>query len=262
MGKACGLPCHKLLGGYRDSIEPSRILWLTSDEVMVDQARELSAKGYRAFKVKGGLDPDADIRRVHALRRAVTSDTRLYIDGNQSYTYFGAKKVHDALRGELDYFEEPIAATNEKDRVRLAHAIDIPIAGDESNFTLHDIAHQIDIDALSIMMIKIPRSGFTYGRKIAAHDDRQQIREQPGDGHPRPHRLRAENHQLPLRIHGLRRPRRSEPGQRAHPHGERPRLPARGPRPGPHARRGRGGALHGAGVRAAARPHAFAPSLR
>lgn len=39
MGKACGLPCHKLLGGYRDSIEPSRILWLTSDEVMVDQAR-------------------------------------------------------------------------------------------------------------------------------------------------------------------------------------------------------------------------------
>ena len=168
MGKACGLPCHKLLGGYRDSIEPSRILWLTSDEVMVDQARELNAKGYRAFKVKGGLDPDADIRRVHALRRAVTSDTRLYIDGNQSYTYFGAKKVHDALRGELDYFEEPIAATNEKDRVRLAHAIDIPIAGDESNFTLHDIAHQIDIDALSIMMIKIPRSGFTYGRKIAA----------------------------------------------------------------------------------------------
>ena len=105
---------------------------------------------------------------MHALRRAVTSDTRLYIDGNQSYTYFGAKKVHDALRGELDYFEEPIAATNEKDRVRLAHAIDIPIAGDESNFTLHDIAHQIDIDALSIMMIKIPRSGFTYGRKIAA----------------------------------------------------------------------------------------------
>ena len=102
MGKACGLPCHKLLGGYRDSIEPSRILWLTSDEVMVDQARELNAKGYRAFKVKGGLDPDADIRRVHALRRAVTSDTRLYIDGNQSYTYFGAKKVHDALRGELD----------------------------------------------------------------------------------------------------------------------------------------------------------------
>ena len=65
-------------------------------------------------------------------------------------------------------FEEPIADTNERDRVRFAHSIDIPITGDESNFTIYDIAHQIDIDACSILMIKIPRSGFTYGRKIAA----------------------------------------------------------------------------------------------
>ncbi len=168
MGKLVGLPCYKLLGGYRESIAPSRILWLGETSAMLDQARELNERGYRAFKVKGGQDPDADIARVSALREAVTPDTRLYIDGNQSYGYFEAKKVYDALRGKLDYFEEPIAATNEKDRVRLAHAIDIPIAGDESNFTLYDIAHQLDLDALSVMMIKIPRSGFTYGRKIAA----------------------------------------------------------------------------------------------
>ena len=168
IGKACGQPIHKLLGGYRESIAPSRILWLSTDEVLADQARELNERGYRAFKVKGGADPDADIRRIHLLREVVTPDTKLYIDGNQLYTYFGAKKVYDATRGELDYFEEPIDAQNERDRVRLAHAIDIPITGDESNFTIYDIAHQIDIDACSILMIKIPRSGFTYGRKIAA----------------------------------------------------------------------------------------------
>lgn len=167
-GKACGLPCHKLLGGYRDGIAPSRILWLTSDGEMLEQARDLNARGYRAFKVKGGIDAEADIRRVRALREVVTDDTLLYIDGNQSYSYFDAKRVADELRGQLSYFEEPIDAQNERDRVRLAHAIDIPITGDESNFTLQDIAHQIDIDALSILMIKIPRSGFTYGRKIAA----------------------------------------------------------------------------------------------
>lgn len=168
IGKACGKPIYKLLGGYRESIAPSRILWLSTDEVLQQQARELNERGYRAFKVKGGADPDADIRRIHLLREVVTSDTKLYIDGNQLYTYFGAKKVYDATRGELDYFEEPINAQNERDRVRLAHAIDIPITGDESNFTLGDIAHQIDIDALSILMIKIPRSGFTLGRKVAS----------------------------------------------------------------------------------------------
>ncbi len=168
MGKVCGIPCHKLLGGYRERIAPSRILWLTDDASLLDQARDLHGKGYRAFKVKGGLDPEADIRRVRALRGAVSPDTKIYIDGNQSYSYFGAKRVYDALRGDLDYFEEPIAATNEKDRVRLAHAVDIPLVGDESNFTLYDVAHQIDLDALSVMMVKIPRSGFTYGRKIAA----------------------------------------------------------------------------------------------
>lgn len=168
IGKACGKPIHKLLGGYRESIAPSRILWLSTDEVLADQARELNERGYRAFKVKGGADPDADIRRIHLLREVVTPDTRLYIDGNQLYTYFGAKKVYDATRGELDYFEEPVNAQNERDRVRLAHAIDIPIVGDESNFTLGDIAHQIDIDALSVLMIKIPRAGFTIGRKAAS----------------------------------------------------------------------------------------------
>lgn len=168
IGKHLGMPCYKLLGGYRECIAPSRILWLGEDEAMIEQARALNAKGYRAFKVKGGIDPDADIARVRALRSEVTPDTKLYIDGNQSYSYFDAKKVYDALRGQLDYFEEPITAANERDRVRLAHAIDIPITGDESNFTLDDVAHQIDIDALSILMIKIPRSGFTYGRKIAA----------------------------------------------------------------------------------------------
>ncbi|MGI6216195.1 MAG: mandelate racemase/muconate lactonizing enzyme family protein [Coriobacteriales bacterium] len=168
IGKKLDTPLYKLFGGYRDSIEPSRILWMGPIDEMVEQASELNEKGYRAFKVKGGLNPDEDIARIEALREVVTPDTRLYIDGNMSYSYFGAKKVADSLRGKLDYFEEPIADTNERDRVRLAHSIDIPIVGDESNFTIYDVAHQIDIDALSVMMIKIPRSGFTYGRKIAA----------------------------------------------------------------------------------------------
>lgn len=167
IGKACGKPIHKLLGGYREGIRPSRILWLTSDEDMLDQARELDSRGYRAFKVKGGTNPDADIMRINMLRDVVSPDTKLYIDGNQMYSYFDAMRVYEATRGELDYFEEPIDAHNERDRVRLAHSIDIPVVGDESNFTIGDIAHQIDIDALSVLMIKIPRSGFTMGRKIA-----------------------------------------------------------------------------------------------
>ena len=168
IGKKLGVPLYKLFGGYRDSIVPSRILWMGPVDQMVEQARGLNQRGYRAFKVKGGLAPDEDIARIEALREVVTPDTILYIDGNMSYTYFGAKKVADALQGKLNYFEEPISDTNERDRVRLAHGIDIPITGDESNFTIYDVAHQIDIDALSIIMIKIPRVGFTYGRKIAA----------------------------------------------------------------------------------------------
>ncbi len=167
IGKTCDKPLHKLLGGYREGVRPSRILWLTSDADMLDQAKELSSRGYRAFKVKGGVDPEADIRRIQELREVVFEGTLLYIDGNQSYSYHEAKRVPDALKDKLDFFEEPISAADERGRVRLARSIDIPIVGDESNFTIHDIAHQIDIDALSALMIKIPRSGFTYGRKIA-----------------------------------------------------------------------------------------------
>lgn len=81
IGKKLGMPLYKLFGGYRDSIEPSRILWMGAMDEMLEQAKELNERGYKAFKVKGGLNPDEDIARVEALREVVTPDTKLYIDG-------------------------------------------------------------------------------------------------------------------------------------------------------------------------------------
>ena len=54
-------------------------------EDALDQARELNAKGYRAFKVKGGLDPDADVRVLSGGERQALAIGRAM--------YFGARLV-------------------------------------------------------------------------------------------------------------------------------------------------------------------------
>ena len=168
IGKKLGVPIYKLLGGYRDKAQVSWCLALMSMEKMLEEAKEMSAKGVKAFKVKSERDPDADIEKIMKLREVLPKDTKIYIDGNALYSYFGAKKVLTVLGENLSYFEEPIHENNIADRVRLAQSVDTPILGDESTFTLWTVARQLQLDALGIVMCKVPRTGYTYGRKIAA----------------------------------------------------------------------------------------------
>jgi muconate cycloisomerase len=168
IGKKLGVPVYKLLGGYRDKARMSWTLAMETMEVMMEEAKAMIAKGYKAFKVKSVADPEVIIEKIRKLREILPEDTILYIDGNMTFDYFGAKKIISALGEKLNYFEEPIHVNNVADRVRLAQSVDTPILGDESTFTLWAVARQLELGALGIVMCKVPRTGFTYARKIAA----------------------------------------------------------------------------------------------
>ena len=168
IGKKLGVPIYKLIGGYRDRALVSWTFAMSTMEMMLEEAKEMNAKGVKAFKVKSVADPDVIIEKIFRLREILPKDTMLYIDGNMTYDYFGAKRIINALGDKLNYFEEPIHYNNVIDRVRLAQSVDTPILGDESTLNLWTVTRQIELDALGIVMCKVPRTGFTYGRKIAA----------------------------------------------------------------------------------------------
>ena len=62
------LPLHRLLGGYRYRIQTSITLSLAPIKETVELARNRAKQGFRILKLKGGLDPEEDVRRVQAVR--------------------------------------------------------------------------------------------------------------------------------------------------------------------------------------------------
>ena len=62
-GKALGVPVYQLLGGaFRDPVPAysSSVYWSTPEHA-VEQAQAFLDKGFKAFKVKVGLDVDNDV---------------------------------------------------------------------------------------------------------------------------------------------------------------------------------------------------------
>ncbi len=168
MGKKCQLPCHKLLGGWTDKVQVSWMIALKSMAEMVQDAAEQYAKGFRYFKLKGGINPQFDIEMVRNIKKVVGSDAKLYIDGNMGYSYMDIIKVASELENDLVWLEEPMACGDSAGRKKLSEKIKTPLLGDESLFTLNSLVHELELGALDIIMVKIPRTGFTLGKKYVA----------------------------------------------------------------------------------------------
>src|SRR6187551_2172976 len=82
-GRVLGVPIHRLLGTYRDSIPAyaSTVTFSTAEEYLdvVDQCLEL---GYRAIKLHGWGDTRADAHLCQRVRTHVGDDIDLMYDGS------------------------------------------------------------------------------------------------------------------------------------------------------------------------------------
>ena len=69
--KKSGMPLWKLLGGFREQIQTSITIGILPEKVTVERAVYWKEQGFRCLKIKGGLDVDDDIDRIHKVREAV-----------------------------------------------------------------------------------------------------------------------------------------------------------------------------------------------
>lgn len=166
--KSIGLSIHRLLGGpCRDRVELAWMVGFGSNEEMLAEVLERIEEGFTTFKIKGGLDPDNDIRILTRIRERTPAHVKLYVDANMRYTLSDATRVLRALEGVLDCIEEPLPAWNEEARRELAQKVTVPLLGDDSVFTYADAYRQVRLGALQQIGIKMPRTGFHVSRKIA-----------------------------------------------------------------------------------------------
>jgi len=131
LGLAAGLPLHRLLGGYRQRIQTSITLGLAPVKETVELARNRARQGFRILKIKGGLNPDEDVRRVQAVQSTLP-DLILRLDAEQGYTIKEALDVARALEGKLEMLEQPTPADDLDALAKVTQRSPVPILADES----------------------------------------------------------------------------------------------------------------------------------
>jgi L-alanine-DL-glutamate epimerase-like enolase superfamily enzyme len=131
LGLATGQPLYRLLGGYRNSIPTSVTIPLGDIEEAVSLADERARAGFRMFKIKGGLEPEEDVRRVRAVHRHLPNLT-LRLDADGGYTVQEALDVTRALQGELEMIEQPTPAEDWEALRQVTAQSPVPVLADQS----------------------------------------------------------------------------------------------------------------------------------
>jgi L-alanine-DL-glutamate epimerase-like enolase superfamily enzyme len=168
LGLAAGLPLYRLLGGYRERIQTSITLNVGSVQETVETARDRAQQGFRILKIKGGLDPDEDVRRVRAVHDALRRLT-LRLDADQGYTVQQALDVARALEGKLEMLEQPTPADDIDALRQVVEQSPIPVLADESVVgppSALEIATRRAADGLSVKLATC--GGLRCARQIDA----------------------------------------------------------------------------------------------
>ena len=131
LGLAADLPLHRLLGGFRTRIQTSVAVPAVPVEESVKIALNRARAGYRMLKIKGGLDPDLDVKRVRAIHRALP-DHILRLDPDGAYTIQTALEVIRAVEGMVEMIEQPTPGDDLSGLGQVTGASTVPVLADQS----------------------------------------------------------------------------------------------------------------------------------
>jgi L-alanine-DL-glutamate epimerase-like enolase superfamily enzyme len=160
LGKATGVPLYQFLGGrVRDKIGLSRNLPVRSPEEMAELAVGLKEKGYKLLTVKVGIDPDEDVRRVIAVKKAVGDQFPIEADAGEGYTVDVAISTLKRLEGVLSGIEQPVAWWDYFGMARVCKALDMPVIADQSVPTPRHVSLVLRLEAADQISLKLPEQG-------------------------------------------------------------------------------------------------------
>ena len=151
-------PLYEFLGGSRDRMLTDMTISIESKETTVKKAIQHYKAGFRALKLKVGLDLNEDIKRVSAVREAVGPKVELRVDANQGYTVEQAIKFSEAMRSlDVAVIEQPVNASDLSGLKRVTEASEVPIMADEcvkSSADAKRIAREGIADMINIKLMK------------------------------------------------------------------------------------------------------------
>ena len=170
LGKTARKPLFMLMGGYRTEVLTDITLSIKSPKEMARDAVKAVKKGFKALKVKVGVNPTEDLERIKRIREAVGEEIELRIDANQGWTPKQAVDVLNKMeKFNIEFAEQPVPAEDLKGLIEVKQNSPIPVMADESVHSPEDALRLIQAEAVDLINIKLMKSGgILKGRKIAA----------------------------------------------------------------------------------------------
>ncbi len=169
-GKVAGKPVYELLGGKVREFVPTK--WSVSG-VEPARAAEIArwalTQGFKAMKVKVGLEPAGDVARVNAVRTAVGAGIKLGVDANGGWSAADAEKIIPALcELNLGFVEQPLPPEELVAMAKLRKNMRVPLVADESVYSLQDAKTLAALQAADVLSIYVGKAGgIGPARKIA-----------------------------------------------------------------------------------------------
>jgi L-alanine-DL-glutamate epimerase-like enolase superfamily enzyme len=163
VGRATNRPVHALLGGKkRDRIA---LLGVISNGKLagdLEDAAKKKAEGYRAFKIKVGIEtPALDAERTRQVCKLLGPDLLLCTDANMGWNREDALQYTRAVTGSgLAFFEQPVHADDIASMAAIsAAATDFAIGADESIHSMEDIRRHHEHKAARGVSLKTIKLG-------------------------------------------------------------------------------------------------------
>lgn len=160
LGKQAGQPLYALWGGrWRKDVEAAAYLFTNDPAALKPRLQGFLDKGFETFKVKIGFDERSDIALAEA-SRSVIGDRPLRLDVNGAWNPATAKRqLNKLVPYDPAYVEQPLELDDLAGHAALVAASPVPIALDESAYTLADVGNIVRAQAADVVLIDPHEAG-------------------------------------------------------------------------------------------------------
>lgn len=163
IGKAKNRPVHTLLGATDNSVVTDITIGIDNVENMVEESLTRVQEGFRALKIKCGIEANKDIEALRKIRKAVGDEIDIRIDANQGYNVATALQVIEEIEKlNVSEVEQPLPFWDIKGMAQVKKRSPLPIMADESVHNPQQARLVCEEDACDIINIKFMKCGGIY----------------------------------------------------------------------------------------------------
>jgi len=154
VGKATGLPLHRLFGGtFRTKI---RYYWYVPNnelKLMVEVAQQGVAQGFDTVYVKLGTGFERDLEVARKLREAIGNGVKLRVDANEAWSDGTARELMRRMsQYNIEFFEQPLCFYDHDGAADLRTALGLAIGANQSAWDEADILEIIKKRAADVVL--------------------------------------------------------------------------------------------------------------